>query len=683
MTKYEILNIKKLFLGIVFVGIILIFILIIPQISVAAQDTTSFIGEVTLPDEVIFNPTGSLSDARIFHTSTLLDNGKVLVAGGRDESVLTSAEIFNPTINDWTITGSMNHERAGHSSTLLQNGKVLVAGGLTWISSQESAELYDPESGSWSITGTLNTYRYHHTATLLNNGKVLIAGGYNGTILDCAEIYDPDTGTWSITGNLSSPRRDHTATLLANGKVLVTGGANSSGDQILPSELYDPGTGIWSITGSMAENRSGHIAQLLNNGKVIVAGNGNYVPELTSVELYNPEIGTWSIAESMNIYQRSYPVANLLNNGKLLLAGGYHLISTENLTSLEIYNPIEDHWVEAGNLNIGRSRASGNLLNDGKVLVVGGFNDGYLDSAEIGTLLPGNTFYGTLTVPSGWINTSSFNIQIIGNSSDALINALAISNNNVDWRSWINTNPGEVITTTWTIGTEGSNKPIYLRLRDINNLEATVVMGTVNLDFTNPSSSMDLLPDYSPTEISLSWNGLDELSGISSFEVQVREGLDGNWINIQSNSSNTTMTYNGIKGNTYFFRTRAIDAAGNIEDWPPDYDTFTIVGSPPIANAGLNQIVNTNELVALDGSTSIDTDGFLPLFYSWEQIQGPSVVLSNDSVVNPTFISPNEPCTLTFSLTVTNSLGLTDPTPDEVTITVVSFFDIYLPIITK
>jgi hypothetical protein len=124
----------------------------------------------------------------------------------------------------WTATGPLNTPRYRHTATLLPNGQVLVAGGRD-ISGDyvSSAELYDPASGTWSATGSLANARYFHTATLLPNGKVLVAGGFSSTggYLASAELYDPATETWTATGNLGTGRYLHTATLLPNGQVLV------------------------------------------------------------------------------------------------------------------------------------------------------------------------------------------------------------------------------------------------------------------------------------------------------------------------------------------------------------------------------------------------------------------------------------------------------------------------------
>ena len=57
-------------------------------------------------------------------------------------------------------TGSLATARERHTATLLPNGKVLVAGGYNDSGHLASAELYDPASGTWTATGSLATARY-------------------------------------------------------------------------------------------------------------------------------------------------------------------------------------------------------------------------------------------------------------------------------------------------------------------------------------------------------------------------------------------------------------------------------------------------------------------------------------------------------------------------------------------
>jgi hypothetical protein len=231
-----------------------------------------------------------MSIARAGHTATLLQNGKVLVAGGSGQDGL--AELYDPANGTWAPTGSMSERRSGHRATLLQDGKVLVTGGGAG-SMSASPEIYDPATGSWSSAGSMVEKRPSHTATLLANGKVLVAaGGEIATAVDTAELYDPVTGTWTRTGRLSEVRSGHSATLLPDGQVLVTGGVGNfsfSDDDTTraSSELYNPAAATWRSTGRLNTARSDQTATLLANGHVLIVGgtdaNGR---RLRSAEIY-------------------------------------------------------------------------------------------------------------------------------------------------------------------------------------------------------------------------------------------------------------------------------------------------------------------------------------------------------------------------------------------------------------
>src|SRR5580704_7890245 len=124
----------------------------------------------------------------------------------------------------WFVAAGMTTLRSLHTATMLPNGKVLVAGGDDNSGhATASAEIYDPVAGRWTAAGNMTVPRTSHTATLLPNGTVLVAGGSRGTAVERnsaqanAEIYDPVAGTWTVTGHMTSARVDHTATLLPNG----------------------------------------------------------------------------------------------------------------------------------------------------------------------------------------------------------------------------------------------------------------------------------------------------------------------------------------------------------------------------------------------------------------------------------------------------------------------------------
>jgi hypothetical protein len=191
------------------------------------------------------------------------------------------------------LTGNLSTARYVSAAALLQNGKVLVAGGLLLEGGQAvytaSAEVYDPDTETWSSTGSLNTPRGFHTLTTLPNGNVVASGGEGNAFpfqLNTSEIYNPATGLWSTTGTLNTARLHHTATLLSTGQVLVVGGMTSTGAS-WSAELYDPATGTWNVTASLNKARwRNHSATLLNNGRVLVAGGGGE----RSAELYHPGV---------------------------------------------------------------------------------------------------------------------------------------------------------------------------------------------------------------------------------------------------------------------------------------------------------------------------------------------------------------------------------------------------------
>ncbi len=235
----------------------------------------------------------SMPRAHVFHTATLTASGKAAVIGGWVSSgsgaPSAAVDLYNPATNSWSTGNPMSLGRGFHTATLLQNGKILVAGGQANDSTgTASAQLYDPAANTWSAVPSMANARFYHQATLLASGKVLVTGGRTanaGTNLSSTELYDPVANSWSAGSAMITGRYIHTATLLPSGKVLVVGGISASNATLSSAEVYDPAAGTWSPTASLGTARRSAQAVALADGRVLVAG-GVGDSNLSSAEVY-------------------------------------------------------------------------------------------------------------------------------------------------------------------------------------------------------------------------------------------------------------------------------------------------------------------------------------------------------------------------------------------------------------
>ena len=127
-------------------------------------------------------------------------------------------------------TGKLLQPRSSHTTTLLQDGRVLISGGCgnaTVLVIDCPAEIYDPATGSFRATAKLITARNNHAAVRLLDGRVLIAGGYvpNGAA-GRAELFDPSKETFEPAGVMVEATANNSAVLLQDGRVLLLGGRN-------------------------------------------------------------------------------------------------------------------------------------------------------------------------------------------------------------------------------------------------------------------------------------------------------------------------------------------------------------------------------------------------------------------------------------------------------------------------
>jgi hypothetical protein len=238
----------------------------------------------------------------------------------------------------------MVNPRALHTSTVLANGTLLVAGGCGTVTcdisppdARATAEIIDLVGGSTSATTPMNAAHVGATGTLLGSGKVLIAGGAtsaggNGT--DFAEIFS--AGTFSCPGTtcvartpMGTPRNGHGALLLPNGQVALFGGKTTAGAMTATVELFNP-AGNGTFTANAASLGTGRwllqATQLGGAGRVLISGGftAGTTTASTVLNLFDVSGTTLTAVTGIDSLTtaRGGHTATLLFGGTALMSGG-------------------------------------------------------------------------------------------------------------------------------------------------------------------------------------------------------------------------------------------------------------------------------------------------------------------------------------------------------------------------
>ncbi len=325
----------------------------------------------------------SMATARRGHAASLLRSGKVLVTGGYDGTAATTAlkttEIYDTGSKSWSAGTPLIEARTGHTTTLLNNDKVLIVGGAVSSGRGTVVELFEPSTltGVITATGSLNVSRQEHTATLLPNGHVLIAGrndsegssfNSNGDLVDAksTEIYDPVAGTWSLGPTMAIGRRAHAASLInstidntattlnavvSKFQILVSGGAgNIAGDK---AEILTRETKITTVA-------------VLDSSNVVTT------PAVTTT--------TWTVGSAITMpAARSYHTSTLLDSGDVLLVGGKNtaLADVDTTDLFDVDNAVATGGAFSPSaqkkLNYARSMHRSVKLTSSAVLVIGNY----------------------------------------------------------------------------------------------------------------------------------------------------------------------------------------------------------------------------------------------------------------------------------------------------------------------
>lgn len=344
-----------------------------------------------------WTPFAKLNEARRDACAVGFAPGHVLIAGGLDASGAASAaaEILNADGVPRVIP-AMREARVGHTCTKLEDGRVLVTGG-TFGAGASSAEVYHPDINIWIPVASSGPMRAGSAAVRLRDGRVLVTGGYrqDGTLVSYAEVFDPNSNRFTASrGQLNEPRRNHAVSLLGDGRAVITGGIGLDGT-LRVTEFYDAVTSVIWTGPEMTAARERHAAVTLEDGRVLIASSG-------SLEVLDAGGLRWTALPTAKLKDPGavHTAVVIPGNGDVLFVSNGHaeVLHPADMSLREI----EDSSAYAG------ARLA--VLDDGTILAIGGDVDGVPQGEASVIAFPAISFEEAVSHPGEMVRISGRNL---------------------------------------------------------------------------------------------------------------------------------------------------------------------------------------------------------------------------------------------------------------------------------
>ena len=203
-----------------------------------------------LPGTVNWSQLPDLPEGRTSAATVSLPDGRTLCIGGGDSTLekncwaLASTVVLSADRSNWTAISPMAEPRDGAAAVLLDDGKVIVAGGQNGdgqASALKSAEIWDPMFENWSPLPPMNVKRSSASACVLPSGRVAVVGG-EGDLAATGEVYDPTRGVWEPLPDMPHPCGDPLAPV-PGGLIVVS--CQVEPTPVALSQLYDEASNKW------------------------------------------------------------------------------------------------------------------------------------------------------------------------------------------------------------------------------------------------------------------------------------------------------------------------------------------------------------------------------------------------------------------------------------------------------
>jgi len=300
----------------------------------------------------------------------------------------------------WSTLAPMNYERLYYSSQVLRDGRVLVAGG-EYGTGTNSAEIYDPVANTWTVTPPppAGQVRFHDSISeTLPNGNVLVApvtpATYGGTV-----IYNVISNAWvagPTLANNSYYQDEASWVKLPDGSILTIDPFGTN------SERYIPALNQWISDANVPVEIYGGYE--MGAGFMLADGRAFFLGGTGNTAFYTPSgttnMGSWQAGPIMpnGIAAADAPAAMMVN-GKILCA----LTPTNGIpTSFYEYDPVANSFAQVnGPVGTNFYSISDEMrmldLPDGTVLFVSNGSQLYVYQPDGSPLSSGKPAISTIT----------------------------------------------------------------------------------------------------------------------------------------------------------------------------------------------------------------------------------------------------------------------------------------------
>ncbi len=342
------------------------------------------------------------------HTATVFPSGHVVVIGTSQDGLNSDmvAMLFDTYAGTLERVATPNSlYRWNHTATLLDDGRLLVAGGrlnstgatteLVMLRGAESMmSPYNPSINYLSrlefepLPARLPGDYLEPTAALFFGDQVLLVDGFSPAQVFVGQ--DESLGDLD-SGNIPAfPQNGHTATPVAydSGAALIGGLQNRTARLLLEDGGRSAVLDMYSETTSMRDRAVG---LRLNGGKVMIIGYRRRFDRDDAVVVIEPPRGSSPPAFQSVEVPADFPEtgfsATLLPDGRVVVVGGLNTVGNPASNYYLIPNPDNGRWYykPGPELNMKRKDHTAVLLPDGRLMVIGGTgpNGGHLPATSV------------------------------------------------------------------------------------------------------------------------------------------------------------------------------------------------------------------------------------------------------------------------------------------------------------